>query len=220
MNKWTALHWSMHRGHDKVSELLLASGADAAATNASGKTPVDIAKASTRDTPVPKGASFVPNYLANPNIGKKFASIEPQAGQNQPTAPPPPVSPASVADSKRNPARHDTAPVSVSPVSVAPVSVAPVAVAPSRPTFEGIRADSQRVLVYDGPERLVGAVLMDPTDSIADILLKVYKELDIQRENLLLHRSDGARMIPLPVKQFTQIAARHFYPGDAIVLLT
>ncbi|KJE96921.1 hypothetical protein CAOG_07168 [Capsaspora owczarzaki ATCC 30864] len=43
MNKWTALHWAVHRNHVTIAAFLVSRGAQTTIQNASGKTPGDMA---------------------------------------------------------------------------------------------------------------------------------------------------------------------------------
>ncbi|EPZ30918.1 ankyrin [Rozella allomycis CSF55] len=77
VNKWTALHWSAHRGHFKIVKYLLDHGGDPSITNFDGKTAIDLASNEVKelfgikikdDEIVEKKDEFKPNYLLYPEL--------------------------------------------------------------------------------------------------------------------------------------------------------
>ncbi|KAJ2530981.1 hypothetical protein EV175_007260, partial [Coemansia sp. RSA 1933] len=102
MNGQTALHWACVRGNVDAVDLLVRAGADATVKNNKGQTPLDVCKNDSVRTLLPtykqdKGnigrsvatkdkestsagglveASFVPNYIVNPDLSKAWGIPE------------------------------------------------------------------------------------------------------------------------------------------------
>ncbi|KAI9342937.1 hypothetical protein BDR26DRAFT_1006591 [Obelidium mucronatum] len=217
MNGFTGLMWAAKRGHVGVARLLLASGADAAAEDARGRTAAALASdaatcallAAAPPPPppaAPAAPKWVPNYLVDasalPPIDLLRADAEPPntADQSKPSA--------------------KSIPPSASSSSSSPPS--------ARPKVD--LSSLQEIVVYlasrfDADERsIVGAIHIPETVSIASMLQQAYSELDILTEPdskipTIISRLDNVkRVIPISKKQYDQMAALHFKHGNSLII--
>jgi hypothetical protein len=65
VNGFTPLHWANSRGHEDVIQFLIMNGAKKTIKDSKGRIPSEL----FNRTPF-QGRSFVPNYIANPDLGK------------------------------------------------------------------------------------------------------------------------------------------------------
>ncbi|RKP13580.1 hypothetical protein BJ684DRAFT_19936 [Piptocephalis cylindrospora] len=87
VNGWTALHWASSRGQGRIIPILLAAKADKTIRDGQGRTPAEVAKepeirrllGEQPDSKIlsePSTASpvWTPNYLANPDLSRTWAT--------------------------------------------------------------------------------------------------------------------------------------------------
>ncbi|KAF8921736.1 Ankyrin repeat domain-containing protein 40 [Dissophora ornata] len=215
MNGWTALHWATHRGHEPVVRALLMRGAQKDVQNNKGETPADLAKKpeicelygkeaqNTDDQQEGEGSSkkpsFVPAYLAQPDLSKLWSlpdgsTDNPQLNQE--------------AFTLSNPKLPSSTPVpQPNPATALKVSNAPAAT--SAATSDA-HAD----------ENLLGAIFANVEDTIERTIGLIQEEIDDVPEVFSLGRYNGSKIIPVNTKQYSRKTGDFFKGGDdAIVLI-
>ncbi|GJJ70140.1 hypothetical protein EMPS_02489 [Entomortierella parvispora] len=223
MNKWTALHWAAHRGHEPVVRALLMRGAKKDILNNKGQTPVDLAKKpeicallgkelaiEEKDVLEQEKPAFVPAYLAQPDLSKLWSlpdgsTDDPKLNQE--------------AFLLSNPNIPPSTPVPVPRTGLAsPSSSLPTLTSAS----EGHAA--KEILVYRQTatdDNLLGAIFANVEDTIERTIELIKEEMDEVPDQFSIGRFNGSKTIPVNTKQYGHKTG-DFFKGDedAIVLLS
>ncbi|KAG0248098.1 hypothetical protein BG011_000523 [Mortierella polycephala] len=226
MNGWTALHWASHRGHEPVVRALLMRGAHRDVKNSKGQIPEDLAKtpdicklfdkepvqASGSDEQEGKTPSFVPAYLAQPDLSKLWSlpdgsTDDPKLNQE-----------AFVLSNPKLPASTPAPKTSVS----SPGSVIPPPA--SKPTESTHSYDAKEILVYResvSDDSILGAIFANVEDTIERTIELIMEEIDYVPQEFSLSRFNGSKTIPVSVRQYSRKTG-DFFRGqeDAIVLVS
>ncbi|KAI9138167.1 hypothetical protein BKA69DRAFT_1093099 [Paraphysoderma sedebokerense] len=229
INGWTALHWAAKRNHDQVVQYLLRNGAKADVQTKQNQFPLDLTtsdsvrsmlrsvtppSSSTPECPTPpesvdqqaseeRASSFVPNYLANPDLAKTWSSPEEL-----------PIKPV-VLYQKDD---FNTSPID-QPNSTRMLSSAPeIQAALSRPLQED--SEFELIVAHNIPSNVVGAVFASPVTSIRDTVEIAFDELDLDVKCgvkdgsfdsfMDLYRMRNDLLIPIPQKQWNHSIGKHF----------
>ncbi|KAF9179190.1 Ankyrin repeat domain-containing protein 40 [Haplosporangium sp. Z 11] len=226
MNGWTALHWASHRGHEPVVRALLMRGASKDVKNNKGQIPEDLAKipdicklfgkeyvqASGLDEQEGKKPSFVPAYLAQPDLSKLWSlpdgsTDDPKLNQE--------------AFALSNPKLPPSTPAPKTSVSSPGFVTSPSA---NKPTESNHSYDAKEILVYCESaldDNLLGAIFANVEDTIERTIELIKEEIDNVPQEFSLSRFNGSKTIPVNVKQYSRKTG-DFFRGqeDAIVLVS
>ncbi|KAF9092317.1 hypothetical protein BGX23_004403 [Mortierella sp. AD031] len=226
MNGWTALHWASHRGHEPVVRALLMRGASKTVQNSKGQTAEDLAKkpeicalfgkdldqSSTVEDSSTEKLSFVPNYLAQPELSKLWSL--PEGSTDDPKL-------NQEAFVLSNPNLPATTPVPRTGVS-STLTSAPVTSTSSSTTATDNYA-AKEILVYSRSvtdENLLGAIFANVDDTIEKTIQLIKEEMDDVPEEFGLGRFNGSKTVPVNTKQYSRKTG-DFFRGqdDAIVVI-
>ncbi|KAI8923078.1 hypothetical protein BC831DRAFT_473116 [Entophlyctis helioformis] len=235
VNGWTPLHWACSRGHHDIAQLLIKYGARTDIANSKGQTPRDLirkkdsaleslfpaaslapsesAPAAPASAPAPApeadadsgSASFVPSYLAYPEVNKLWsvpdaASII--ASLPQPTAEPlAPSAPAPSASAPQQPSQIQEQ----QPVRAPAAPAAPAAPTATPPMYSPVLVYLDRC----SPDAILGAVFVHQRQSLGQVAEQIRRELDGVPESFTLLRCDGDLCIPIGSGQSSQPALMH-----------
>ncbi|KAG0050145.1 Ankyrin repeat domain-containing protein 40 [Gryganskiella cystojenkinii] len=226
MNKWTALHWAAHRGHEPVVRALLMRGARKDILNNKDQTPADLAKkpeicalfgkeveVQGQEQDDANKPAFVPAYLAQPDLSKLWSM--PDGSTDDPRL-------NQEAFALSNPNIPATTPVPVPRTGLPPVSSpssTPVAVVSSTTDSHA----AKEILVYNQTvtdDNLLGAIFANVEDTIERTIELIKDEMDEVPEQFNVGRFNGSKTIPVNTKQYGRKTGDFFKgDGDAIVLL-
>ncbi|KAJ2657132.1 hypothetical protein IWW48_004673 [Coemansia sp. RSA 1200] len=238
MNGWTALHWACARGNLAAAELLVRSGADTTLTNDKGQTPLDICRddnirtllsthgqgkgnnsgsesvtVSDKEPEESSKPSFIPNYMANPDLSKAWGI-------------PDDAMPAAQGESGYIQQLQYEASVSKSKSYSQKDSITAIASNPAPVANHANRPQEQEILIYDkkyDEANLLGSIFVDPCkQTIGELKLQLAEEIDgvPAYGEFTLARYNGKQTIPIGAKQETFSVEKVFRgPDDAVVVL-
>ncbi|KAI9499782.1 hypothetical protein GGI25_005100 [Coemansia spiralis] len=243
VNGWTALHWACARSNARVVDILIRAGANVDIENNKGQTPIQVCKEDSvralfpgqkndvcennnnGDGGLPAAGkqegsdssaepSFVPNYLANPDLSKAWGipedaimPIQSESGYMQQLQ-----YEASMTKSNANPKRGgERGDVSASTIPTAATST---------------KTQERELLVYNGrfdDRNLLGSVFVDPhAQTISGLKKQIAEEIDGlpgNEEALVLARYNGKQTVPVGAKQETFRVDKIFRNADEAVIV-
>ncbi|KAJ2450697.1 hypothetical protein EV183_004103 [Coemansia sp. RSA 2336] len=210
MNGWTALHWACVRGNIEVVGALIRAGAQTDIKNNKGQTPLDVCKSdeiraifpgfepdSKPDNPPDSAsASFVPNYIINPDLSKAWGMPEDAMLGNQGDS----AYMRQLQQEASASARHDLAKLQDKPA-----------------------ASERELLVYasqPGDNNLRGSVFVGSNATISQLNGQIRSELDNIPEDFAIYRFNGKQVVPISAKQGNFSVGQVFRGSeDAVVLV-
>ncbi|KAJ1719309.1 hypothetical protein LPJ53_005905, partial [Coemansia erecta] len=237
MNGWTALHWACTRSYSQIVETLIRAGTDPSIRNKKGERPIDVCKEdsvkelfrlcmsdedvdaalkSEKDTPL-QNASFVPNYIANPDLSKAWDSPDNVAIPEKADSSFMRQQQIEASSTARCPDTNSSGPASSQPAIEAVSQTPSLTPDPSTTTVE------RELLVYaeelsDGC--LLGSVLVDDTRSqtVSDLVMQIRQELDEVPAHFSILRHNGQLAVPINAKQEALGIGRVFRgANDAVI---
>ncbi|KAJ1663563.1 hypothetical protein IW140_004850 [Coemansia sp. RSA 1813] len=237
MNGQTALHWACVRGNSAAVELLVRAGADATITNNKGQTPLEVCKEDSIKALLPNHrkcngtdngstttsdmkdmsnsfeTSFMPNYMANPDLSKAWGIPEdallPAQGESGYTQQLQYEASMSKANTRYR--QGDSG-------SMATLTPVPAAASVNK-------LQEQELLVYNnkyGEDNLLGSVFVDANkQTIAELKTQLVREIDGVSEDgeFTVARYNGKQTIPIGAKQESFFVERVFRSNDEAVIV-
>ncbi|KAJ1835024.1 hypothetical protein LPJ73_007751 [Coemansia sp. RSA 2703] len=220
MNGWTALHWACTRGYTQIVETLIRAGADPSIKNKKGERPIDVCKENSvrelfrlcmtnedvdnvikaEESAPPQSSSFVPNYIANPDLSKAWDTPENVVIPEKADSSLMRQQQIEASTTARQPN------ISSSKTDTTLPAVSAASQSSSQPSDTNATTVEREFMVYAeefGDGCLLGSVFVDDTRSqtVGDLVKQIRQELDSVPADFSIIRYNGQLAVPISTKQ-------------------